>query len=384
MQAFAVKWDWADWNVAASSVAASPVDAPLALPDKPSIAVLPFQNMSGDPEQEYFADGIVEDIITALSRFKSLFVIARNSSFTYKGKLVDVKQIGRELGVRYVLEGSVRKAGSRVRVTGQLIDTSNGVHIWADRIEGSMEDVFDLQDQMTTTVIGQIAPKIERAEIERLKSNPTANLNAYESLLRGMASLYRSTKESVGEALVDFYKAIELDPGLAAAYAWASIAYTRRKQGQWMVDVERESVRLGSRAAELQGDDALSLAAGGMALAYLGGELEAGVAFMDRAVRLNPNHALAWQGSGWVRCYIGDADIAIEHFAQAARLSPLDPQMAQIQIGTALALFCAERYEESAQWAQKLSRSSRISCQPSSDMRPAPHWLVDLTMHVEP
>ena len=165
---------------------------PLALPDKPSIAVLPFQNMSGDPEQEYFADGMVEDIITGLSRSKSLFVIARHSTFTYKGKAVDIKQVGRELGVRYVLEGSVRRAGNRVRITGQLIDAATGVHLWADRFDSLLEDIFDLQDRVTSSVIGAISPQLERAEIERAQRKPTESLQAYDYYLRALASFYHS------------------------------------------------------------------------------------------------------------------------------------------------------------------------------------------------
>ena len=194
----------------------------MPLPDKPSIAVLPFQNMSGDPEQEYFADGMVEDIITALSRFKSLFVIARNSSFTYKGKAVDIKQAGRELGVRYVLEGSVRKAAGRVRITGQLIEASTGTHLWADRFDGAMEDVFDLQDRVTETVVRAIAPKLDQAERDLARRKPVENLDAYDCFQRGMAAYYVPTKASTQEALRLFYRAIELDPGFATAYGAAS------------------------------------------------------------------------------------------------------------------------------------------------------------------
>ena len=195
----------------------------LPLPDKPSIAVLPFQNLSGDPEQDYFADGVVEDIITALSRMRWLFVIARNSNFTYKGRAVDVKQVGRESGVRYVLEGGVRKAANRVRVTGQLIDASTGAHLWGDRFEGALEDIFDLQDQVTTSVVGAIAPQLEQAEIERAKRKPTENLDAYDYYLRGMASYYRRTREAITEALPLFYKAIALDPDFASAYGMAAL-----------------------------------------------------------------------------------------------------------------------------------------------------------------
>jgi TolB-like protein/class 3 adenylate cyclase len=194
----------------------------LALPDKPSIAVLPFQNMSGDQEQEYFADGIVEEIITALSHFRNLFVIARNSSFTYKGRAVDVKQIGRELGVRYVLEGSVRKAAGKVRITGQLIDAATGAHLWAGRFDGPLDDIFELQDQVTSSVVNAIAPKLEQAEIERAKRKPTENLCAYDHFLRGMSVLNLWTRDSNHEATKSFCKAIELDQNFATAYGMAA------------------------------------------------------------------------------------------------------------------------------------------------------------------
>jgi TolB-like protein len=202
----------------------------LPLPDKPSIAILPFANLSSDPEQEYFADGMVDDIITALSRFKSLFVIARNSSFTYKGRAVDVKQVGRELGVRYVLEGSVRKAANRVRITGQLVDTATGAHLWADRFDGGLGDIFDLQDQVTESVVGAIAPAVEKAEIERAKRKPTESLDAYTLYLRGLARSYQFGNRQVNdEALRLFNSAIELDPDFAAAYGRAAHCYVGAK-----------------------------------------------------------------------------------------------------------------------------------------------------------
>jgi len=214
----------------------------LTLPDKPSIAVLPFTNLSADLEQEYFADGVVEEIIAALSHMRWLFVIARNSSFAYKGRAVDVKQIGRELGVRYLLEGSVRKAGARVRITGQLIDSGTGAHLWADRFEGGLEDIFDLQDQVTASVVGAIAPKLEQAEIERSKRKPTESLDAYDYYLRGMAAFNQWTAESNIEALTMFHRAIELDPQFASAYGFAARCQSQRKSSGWSTDRSQQVV----------------------------------------------------------------------------------------------------------------------------------------------
>jgi len=244
-----------------SKTTVSPESKPaLALPDKPSIAVLPFTNMSGDPEQDYFADGMVEDIITALSRFKALFVIARNSSFTFKGRAVDVKQVGRELGVRYVLEGSVRKAANRVRITGQLVDTATGAHLWADRFDGGLGDIFDLQDQVTESVVGAIAPAVEKAEIERAKRKPTASLDAYALYLRGLARLYQfGNRQANDEALRLFNSAIELDPDFASAYGRAAFCYVIAKINGWISDTANaiaEVKRLAQRAVELGKDDA--------------------------------------------------------------------------------------------------------------------------------
>jgi len=326
-----------------------------ALPDRPSIAVLPFQNMSGDPEQDYFADGVVEDVIGALSRMRRLFVIARNSSFTYKGRAVDVKQVGRELGVRYVLEGSVRKAANRVRLTGQLIDATSGVHISSDRFDGDLKDIFDLQDQMTTCVVGAILPKLEQAEIERAQCKPTESLDAYDYFLRAMASFYQRNREANEEALRLFSRAIEFDPDFAAAYGMAAWCYAWRKMNGWMIDQTQESAeaaRLARRAVELGKDDAIALARGGHALAFVGGDLDSGVVFLDRALVLNANLAPAWTLSGWLRAYRGEPDVAIEHHANAMRLSPLDPIMYHMQVGTAFAHMLAGRYEEALSWAE--------------------------------
>jgi adenylate cyclase len=328
----------------------------LPLPDKPSIAVLPFQNMSGDPEQEYFADGMVEDIISGLSRISWLFVIARNSSFTYKGKTVDVKQVGRELGVRYVLEGSVRKSGARLRITGQLIDATTGGHIWADRFDGALEDVFDLQDQITASVVGTIEPRLQRAEIERACRKPTENLDAYDYFLRAMASFHHLTKDSTREAKRLYQHAIELDPSYASAYGMAAWCVVHLKTNGWLVDPEREiaeGVKLARQAAASGKDDPTALWSSGDSLAYLAGEVEVGAIQVDRAIVLNPNLAMAWGVSGWLRVYLGQQANAIEHFERAMRLSPLDSFAYFSYAGMAYAHVLSERYDEAVFWSRK-------------------------------
>jgi TolB-like protein len=331
----------------------------LILPDSPSIAALPFQNWSGDPEQEYFADGVVEDIITALSRIRWLFVIARNSSFTYKGRSVDVKQVGRELGVRYVLEGSVRKAANRVRITGQLVDATTGGHLWADRFEGSLDDIFELQDQVAERVVGAITPTLERAEIVRSKRKPTESLDAYDYYLRGMANFHRGTRRAISEALPLFSKAIELDPSFASAYGMAAWCYYWRKMNNWTGDRAQEfaeGVRLANHALDLGADDAVALSRAGHAYAHFGGDLDRGVAAVDRALVLNPNLSAAWYLSGFQRISLGEHDDAVERFARAMRLSPLDPGTFQIQTGTAMAHMFARRFDVACSWAEKASR----------------------------
>jgi TolB-like protein/class 3 adenylate cyclase/Tfp pilus assembly protein PilF len=328
----------------------------LEVPDKASIAVLPFTNMSGDPEQEYFADGMVEDIITALSRMAWLFVIARNSSFTYKGKAVDIKKVGRELGVRYVLEGSVRKAGDKVRITGQLIDASTGAHLWANRFDGALEDVFDLQDEVTTDVVSAIAPRLEQAEMERARRKPTENLAAYDYFLRGMARIYDGTREANIEALQNFERAIDSDRNYASAYGMCAYCYVWRKANGWLADKERaiaETERLARTASRLGPDDAVALAQAGFALAFVVGELDDGMALIERAVALNPNLAAAWRFSGYVSVFLGQPDLAIEPLERALRLSPLDPLMFIVQNGIVLAHFFAGRYEEALAYAKK-------------------------------
>jgi len=327
-----------------------------ALPDKPSIAVLPFQNMSDDPQQEYFADGIVEDIITALCRFRWLFVIARNSSFAYKGRAFDVKEIGRELGVRYLLEGGVRRAANRVRITTQLVDASNGAHLWAEHFDGDLADIFNLQDRVTASVVGAISPKLVQAEIERIKHKSTASLDAYDYFLRGLECAHRITRDGTTGALRLFAKASDLDADFATPLGAAAFCYVVRKINGWLnlpQDIS-DAASLASRAAELGKNDAAALAFGGLALGYVVGDLEGAVALIDRALACNPNLASAWYASGTVRAFRGgEPDLAIEHLARAMRLSPLDPFIFSMQGVTAFAHFFAGRYEEAAAWAEK-------------------------------
>jgi TolB-like protein len=327
-----------------------------AVPDIPSIAVLPFENLSGDPEQEYFADGVVEEIIMALSRIRRLFVIARNSSFTYKGRAVDVKQVGRELGVRYVLEGSVRKAADRVRIAGQLVDAATGKHLWADRFDGALEDIFDLQDQIAASVVGAIAPKLEQAEIERARRKPTESLDAYDLYLRGMAIVNQATRQANAEALRLFYEAIKLDPEFASPYGMAAWCYAWRKMNGWFVDREAEiaeSARLARRAVELGKDDAVALAMGGFALAFIARDVEDGAAFTDQALVLNPNLAMALLLSGWVQFIVGEPEIALDRGVRAMRLSPRDPFAFLTYTLIGFSHFLVGRNDDASSWAEK-------------------------------
>ena len=344
----------------AAKATASTGTAPgLSLPDKPSIAVLPFQNMSGDPEQEYFADGTVEDIITALSHFRQLFVIARNSSFVYKGRAVDVKQVSRDLGVRYLLEGSVRKAANRIRITAQLIDAQTGVHLWAQRFDGGLEDIFDLQDQVTVRVVGEIAPKLEQAEIERSKRKPTDSLDAYDYYLRGREKLNRGTREATDEALSQFYEALQIDPDFASAHAMAAWCHFWRKVNGWMGDRVQEiaeGARLARRAVELGQDDAVALTRSGHALGHLAADLDGGIALIDKALLINPNLAAAWFLGGFLRLWNGDPDGATAYFERAMRLSPLDPEMYRMQAGMAMAHLFAGRLNTASSLAETVFR----------------------------
>jgi adenylate cyclase len=308
-----------------TSPAAIPaIGSSLPLPDKPSIAVLPFANMSGDPEQEYFVDGMVEEIITALSRIHWLFVIARNSSFFYRGQSPDVRQVGRELGVRYVLEGSVRKGGNRVRITGQLIDAATGAHIWADRFDGSLEDVFELQDKVASSVAGVIEPALQAAETARSAGRPTNDLTAYDLYLRAYAMVLSSTRQTP-EALRLMEQAIARDPGYGPALAWAAYCcfrLLRDGRSEEPVADRRKGADFARRALEVAGDDPGVLVNAAFALAYFGEDIGAMMALFDRALALNPSYARGWSISGSLRVWAGQADIAIEHVEAALRLSP--------------------------------------------------------------
>lgn len=383
VRAFGVEWNAEDWQTQTQSLAASALtDLPLTLPDKPSIAVLPFQNMSGDPEQEYFADGVVEDILTALSRVTWLFVIARNSSFTYKGRAVDVKQVGRELGVRYVLEGSIRKSANRLRITGQLIDAATGGHLWAQRFEGGLEDIFELQDKVTASVVGAIAPKLEQAEIVRATRKPTESLDAYDYYLRGRASWHKGfayDKGAIDEALLLFYRAIELDPEFSAAYGMAAWCHVQRRNYGWVHDDGQETAearRLAEQAVRLGNEDAVALYTGGFGLTMVAGQLQTGAALIDRALALDPNLAAAWNASGWVRIYLGDAEIAIEHLARAMRLNPVGPEAFTSESGTAAAHFLAGRYTDALKWSEK-ALQTKPNYAPAMRMVAASYACVD-------
>ena len=329
--------------------------------DKPSIAVLPFQNMSGDPEQEYFADGMVEEIITAIARSPWLFVIARNSSFTYKGKGVAAKQVARDLGVRYVLEGSVRKAGNRVRITGELIDTATGAHIWGDHFDGTLDDIFKLQDQVASGVVGVIEPRLRLAEIERSGRKPTESLDAYDFYLRSVAQAYKRTREGLAECIRLAHRALELDPAYAPAMSRIALSRSMQYQRHWIPaagpEVE-EGIRMARQAIAAALNDPWVLDCAGLPLAVLAGDNDAALSAMDRAIVLNPNFALAFGHRALILAYLNRPDEAIAAAHQAMRLSPLDPGTFAFCQALALAELAAGRYEAGLPWAEEALREN--------------------------
>jgi adenylate cyclase len=340
-----------------SAAPARPATKPsLPLPDKPSLAVLPFQNMSGDPEQEYFADGMVEEITTAISRFPWLSVVARNSAFTYKGKAVDIRQVARELGVRYVLEGSVRKAGTRVRITGQLIDTATGAHLWADRFDGSLDDIFELQDQVASRVVSTIEPRLRFTEGDRVSRKPPESLDAYDLYLRAVAETNKRTEEGLVEAIRLARRALELDPAFVPAMS--SIAGARQLQmvQHWIpssgAEVE-EGIHMAWQALAGSRDNPEVLRRVGLTLATLAGENETALTAIDRAIELNPNYAQAYSHRGIVLAWLNRPEEAIAAAEQAMRLSPNDPAIIPSYNVMCLAHFAAGRIEEALSWAER-------------------------------
>ena len=334
-------------------------ESPPPLPDKPSIAVLPFQNMSGDPEQEYFADGMVEEIITALSRFKWLFVIARNSSFTFKGKAADIKEVGRRLGVRYVLEGSVRKAAGKVRITGQLIDAVTGAHIWGDRFERDLTDIFALQDEVTVAVVSAIEPKLLQTEIALATRRRPENLTAYDLYLRALPQFYLSTREGVAEALTLAHRALELDPRFGLVAALAGTCHMQNVLWGYAADPQfdrKEAVRLSRLALSIDDSDPETLAWACITSAFMVGDSESEMEMADRAVALNPNSFGAWNSRGWVYRIAGLPEEAVRSFERAIRMSPVDPLLHRSFVGMGTALIELRRFDEAIVAGKKAQR----------------------------
>ncbi|WP_046868554.1 adenylate/guanylate cyclase domain-containing protein [Microvirga massiliensis] len=330
----------------------------LALPDKPSIAVLPFTNMSRDPEQEYFADGMTEEIIAALSRVRSFFVIARSSTFTYKGKAVDVRQVSRELGVRYVLEGSLRTAGNRLRIIAQLVDATDGRHVWADRYEGELADIFDLQDRVTEALVGAIEPTITLSEIERIRRKRPDRLDAYECAMRALPAVWSQDRESTSEGLRLAEQAMALDPAYALPKALAAWCHAQRVTYLRTADPAEDraaALRLAREAASLDSNDPLVLTVLSAAYALVG-QIDLGLTTVRNALALDPNSAWAWLRSGWLHAYAQHPDTAIEHFDRAMRLSPLDPMHFNALVGIGAAHFDKGQYDESARWIEQALR----------------------------
>jgi adenylate cyclase len=324
---------------------------------QPSIAVLPFTNMSPDREQEYFADGVVEDIITALSRIRQLFVIARSSTFTYKGRAVDVRQVGQELGVRYVLEGSVRKAGRRLRITGQLVEAATGRHIWADRFDGDWEDVFELQDRITEGVVGAIEPNLRGAEIERARRKPTANLDAYDLYLRALPSFYKMTTEGLADAIAIFDRVAALDPDFVLGKAQASYARAvRLSLGKGEPDDREIAIRFAREVAASGTDDPEALRRVAHVLGYNAKAYEEALGAITRSLELNANSATAYNSSGWIRLYRDQPAIAQDHFQRAIRLSPIDPERGMATTGLAVSLLMQGRHADGLDHARQAVR----------------------------
>ena len=342
-----------------SSEPAELPSASATAPDRPSIAVLPFRNLSGDPDQDYFADGMVEEIITGLSRIKWLFVISRNSTFIYKDKPVDVKAVGRDLGVRYVLEGSVRRSGRHVRVTGQLIETATGANVWADRYDGTLDDIFALQDEMTMHVIGAVEPTLRKAEIERARRKRPDNLDAYDLFLRALPFAATAMPEHADKALELLEEAIRLEPDYAIVHGFIAWCHEQRYLRGGLHAATREAARRHAHAAiETGGDDAMALAMGGFVIGVMERDYETALEALDRAVALSPSSALAFGFSAIIRAWLGDDAMAIEHAGIGIRLSPYDPLIYLPYVGLAYAQYFAGNFVEAASAAARASAAN--------------------------
>jgi TolB-like protein/Flp pilus assembly protein TadD len=319
--------------------------------------VLPFVNMSEDPKQEYFSDGITEDLTTALSQLASLFVIARNSAFTYKGRAgIDIRQIGRDLGVRYVVEGSVRRVGERVRITAQLVESEAGSHIWSNKVDGAVADLFDLQDRMAAEVASAIQPSIRRAEIERARKKRPETLAAYDLVMRAFPHLWAHSPEDNREAIALLTRALGLDPDYGLAAGLAAWAHGQQVAYNWTTDFaseRRAAAGLMRTATQAVGDDPTTLTALASAMMMFGLDVSQAAAFADRALELDPNHAWAWMRKGWGQVYLGHPEQALSAFERSARLSPMDPFAFNVHLGMGLANFAAGRPQDAVGWARR-------------------------------
>jgi adenylate cyclase len=349
-------WRWRANQISASVDPASKNEPP-PLPDKPSIAILPFDNMSGDPDQEYFADGLTEELITAVSRSEDLFVIARNSSFVFRGGNIDVKEVGKKLGARYVLEGSIRKAGIRVRITAQLIEAESCRHVWADKFDGSLEDIFELQDEIASRIIGQLLPKLEHAETERARRVSTDNVGAYDLYLRAIHHFYAFSQEDIVAALKNLEEALEIEPNFARALALSGVCRVRVITNNWHASVEQEhldaGVAEGQRAAKLAPDDATVLWMSGLAIGRLSEDIQRGIDLIDQAIQLNPNSYQSYGFGGLLKTHIGDNDRAINYLKNSIRLNPTDPRAFNFRSSLADAFVQVKMYDEAKRHAMQ-------------------------------
>jgi TolB-like protein len=331
--------------------------------DKASILVFPFANLSADSEQDCFIDGLVDDITAALSRFRHLLVIGRSVTRGHRHQTLDLRQLAAELGARYVIEGTLRKEESRIRIAAQLIDSSTMACLWASRFDGNLRNTFNLQDQITASVVGALVSKVEQVEIERIKIGPKRKLDAYSCTLRGLDNLHQWTKDGIDEALHLFQKAIEIEPEFASAYAMAAYCYVQRQSYGWITDRPGETaecVQLALRAAELGKDDALALAKAAHAISAVGGDVEGGASLIERAIRLNPHLTAAWYVSGWIMLWLGKPEVAIQHLQHAIKLSPYDRLVFKIHAAVAYAHFFSRRYDASV-----ASASEALSARPN-------------------